>query len=60
MGGPSGPGLDGPVPSPRRQLGEELMCRMILVIQDVVYPSQTVGECHTGYRINELVIEAVM
>lgn len=51
MGQPLGPGLDGPVPSPRGQLVEELMCRMILVMQDVVYPSQIVGDGNTGeYR----------
>lgn len=57
MGQPLGPGLDGPVPSPRGQLVEEVSCSMILVMQDVVYPSQTVGDGNTGCRINEIVVE---
>lgn len=41
MGQPGGPGSDGPVPSPGGQQVEELMCRTMLVTQNVVYPSQT-------------------
>lgn len=41
MGQSGGPGSDAPVPSPEGKQVEELMCRMMLVTQNVVYPSQT-------------------
>lgn len=43
MGQSGGPGLDGPIHSPRGQQVEELMCRMMPVTQDVVYLCQTEG-----------------
>lgn len=36
-------GLDGPVPSPKGQRLEEVMCMMRLVMQYVAYPTQTAG-----------------
>lgn len=36
-------GLDGPVPSPKGQRLEEVMCMMVLVMQYVAYPTQTAG-----------------
>lgn len=36
-------GLVGPVPSPKGQRLEEVMCMMVLVMQYVAYPTQTAG-----------------